>query len=272
LLIAAAAVLVGPACGGDRAPGDDLRLERLAPNQVLAKAGDALRRVRSYHIESVWTGPDCSIAITGDITASGSARARFGILDRRVEFVVDGPRAFVNGNYAFWLDHFTYYHGKAPDRVNRAYAGQWIRLPVDRVRYWRSVLSDLGPRKLGRSLTDPSSHGTLRNEGIKTIDGHRVVVLRETGERPGTSPSELHIAATGPPLPLRSIGVSAQNAGAVGRCGDDSATSSLDVRLSQFNRPTRIAPPAGAISVSEANRRARVPPATERPSPDQQPA
>ncbi|WP_272476666.1 hypothetical protein [Baekduia alba] len=61
----------------------------------------------------------------------------------------------------------------------------------------------MAPKHIATCLD--SQLGTLTNKGIKTVGGQQVVVLEDAGDKPGTAPGQLLIAADGPTLPVREI-------------------------------------------------------------------
>ena len=95
--------------------------------------------------------------------------------------------------------------------------------------------------------------GTVTKVGTATVDGKRVVVLADKGDRPGGSPGRLYVAATGAPLPLREEQTGPQRAGVSDkRCDDPSSTTTRsDVHLSGFDRPLRVSPPRGALDLNQ---------------------
>ena len=57
------------------------------------------------------------------------------------------------------------------------------------------------PKDVGYCLVKEA--GTVTNAGARTVAGEDVVVLTDKGDKPGTSPGELYLPASGPALPTR---------------------------------------------------------------------
>src|SRR5437764_268932 len=79
-------------------------------------------------------------------------------------------------------------------------------------------------------------------------------VAEDQGDRPGTNPGQLYVAASGPALPLRVLQTGPQKPGgsADPTCGGGSdTTKSADVRLSNFDKDVKISAPPGALDLQK---------------------
>ena len=127
--------------------------------------------------------------------------------------------------------------------------GQGARVGSESVR---SLLVKLSPKYLASCYA--TGLGTLSNNGVKTLDGRKVIVLEDKGDKPGTAPGLLYVAAEGPFLPLREVQTGPSKPGGKRdkRCdaGDDKTTTA-DVTYSQYNRVPRLKAPRGALSLEE---------------------
>ena len=97
--------------------------------------------------------------------------------------------------------------------------------------------------------------GTVTKAGARTVAGEQVVVLTDKGDKPGTSPGELYVPASGPALPTRVRQTGPEKAGGTPdpRCEDDDGdnTNDSDVRLSDYDKPVDIEAPKGALDLED---------------------
>jgi hypothetical protein len=79
-------------------------------------------------------------------------------------------------------------------------------------------------------------------------------VILDKGDRPGTSPGRLYIAATGEPLPLRTIATGPERPGGKKdpRCDSDTPTRAGDeVLFSRYDEPLDITAPPDALDLGK---------------------
>ena len=108
----------------------------------------------------------------------------------------------------------------------------------------------LDPETLSRCLL--RDHGTIAKGGTETVDGKQAVVLIDKGDRPGTAPGKLYVAAEDEPLPLRTIATGNQRPGGKKdpQCGGDTPTRTGDeAKFSRYNESLDITAPPGAVDV-----------------------
>ncbi len=246
LVLVLVVVLAG--CGGSSAAADRPRAEQ-PPADVVRAAADALEGVRSYHVTGTSVDADGRNRISGDITAAGALRFTVaGKAGRFTVIAVDG-KTFLKAGRAFWLKG----HGGRGDALARVLAGRWVQMPASTSASLRKDVRQLLPKELaycvGKGL------GTLENLGGRTANGRKVVVIRDKGDKAGTSPGELTVPATGPALPLRvrQTGRRSRRGGgqADPRCqDDDDTTTESESVLSRFNAIKPIQAPAGALDLN----------------------
>jgi hypothetical protein len=83
-----------------------------------------------------------------------------------------------------------------------------------------------------------------------------VNLLATSGDRPGTAPGRLYVAARGPALPVRITQTGPNRAGRTGDplCDDPDGkndTTRSDVRLSRFDVPVHIIAPADYLDLEK---------------------
>jgi hypothetical protein len=83
------------------------------------------------------------------------------------------------------------------------------------------------------------------------VNGQRAVVIIDKGDRPGSAPGKLYVAATGDPLPLRMLSTGRDRPGGHKdqECGDDTPTrAGEEVIFSHYNEPLHLSAPPAAVA------------------------
>lgn len=239
-------LLVAGGCGGDDGSSGDNGangVESKPPEQVLADAAAALREVKSFHAVAKEGKGGKGRRLQADVAVPGKLRVEFEQAGASASMIVIDDSNYVNANAAFWKQQ-----ADAGDQAAQL-AGRWFKAPS-------SVGSDLtkefDPARLSRCLV--KGHGTLSRGGTATVGGRPAVVIVDRGDRPGTNPGRLYVAATGDPLPLRMIATGRERPGGSKdpECdADDSpATPGDEVVLSGYDEPVDIEEPAAAVDLS----------------------
>ncbi len=126
-------------------------------------------------------------------------------------------------------------------------AGRWIQVPTANARTTTSSIGVFAPATLARCLAE--NHGTLSTAGETTVDGRRAILIKDAGDKPGSSPSVLAVAASGPPYPLRYTGTGRQRAGGrIDVCNNGKPSDSRGtVTFSQFGQVPPIQAPKNVV-------------------------
>ena len=210
-----------------------------SPERILRDVAGELRQVRSYRVSGTTVDAHGRARLTADVLASGGldARLRQGRQVIRLRVVPRGG-TYVRANAAFWRRA-----GSAA--LARRLAGRWVRSRSGAA----SAAPEVSPRRLARCLV--AVHGTLAERGTARVAGRRAVVVADRGDRPGTSPGRLYVAASGRTLPLRVVQTGpTRPGGRVAGCSESGDTTrASDLRFSRFDRPLRIRAPRGAIDL-----------------------
>jgi hypothetical protein len=127
---------------------------------------------------------------------------------------------YINGSDSFWR-HFG---GNAAVQL---FHGKWLRAPATGQLGSVAVLTDL--RGLFNKLL--STHGALAKGGTSTINGQKVVAVKDT-TRGGT----VYVATTGKPYPIEVL-----KAGALGG----------HVLFDRYNEGVSLSAPANSIDISK---------------------
>jgi hypothetical protein len=229
------------ACGDSESSDDgSSKLAAQPAKQILADVVSGLGRVRSYHVHGRFTDKDGPASLSGDVSVGGRARLRFEQGGQRFQLWVIDTTTYLRANDKFW-------HEQAGPGAASVLADQWVKTQK---RDQRRLVDDLLPRTLASCLS--KNHGVITKKGPGHVDGQKTVVLHDDGNSPAGAPGDLHVAATGRPLPLRVVQTGPERPGKQPdpKCGDgDSKTEESDISLSKFDEPVRIAAPGNAIDL-----------------------
>ncbi len=235
-VLALVPVLIAVGCGSDAVKNGSNGAESKSPEQVLEESTKALSAVKSFHVEATERSPS---SVKADVGLP--SELRLAIQDRAASatlLVVQGS-FYARGNSAYWKD-------VGARREAEALADRWFKVPYSLARNLTKLVN---AKTISRCLV--KHHGTLARGGTATVNGQRAVVIIDKGDRPGTAPSKLYVAATGAPLPLRMLATGRDHPGGHKdpECGGDTPThAGDDTVFSRYNEPLRVSPPPAAES------------------------
>lgn len=200
LAVAAAGLVVG-GCGvaTPAAPSAAQTAERLAPRELVARASNALAHMHSLQVVATAKSrgyPRFRVTLAVQRPGRLSMSLIHGRSSLNIRLV--GNRAYVQGSQQI-LSSLA-----STARVATLLAGRWIGQPASTNP--GAVAMEKWTR--GRTFTRCFSlgkHGALSYHGTRLVDGISTVVVRDRGNRPGTTPSLIYISATAPYLPLRIV-------------------------------------------------------------------
>lgn len=244
-LVVLVLVVVLAGCGGGSSGGDDKPRAQQSPGEVLNATRDALQDLHSYHVRGTSVDKDGRTRVSADVTDRGRMRLTVVNGKRRFTVITVGARTFLKASRAFWLTS-----GARGQALAQAFAGRWVKMPPAAAKGLRKDAEQLLPKRLASCLSQ--NLGTLENLGTRTADGKPVVVLRDKGDKPGTSPGELTVPSTGAALPLRvrQTGPRRPGGNIDKRCQDeDDTTTTSESVLSEFDAVKPILPPEGALDL-----------------------
>ena len=136
------------------------------------------------------------------------------------QMVVLDQTVYIDGSPGFWR-HFG---GAAAAQL---FEGKWLKAPASGSFASVALLTNVD--KLFNQLL--SSHGTLAKGATTTVDGQKVVAIKDT-----TKGGTLYVATTGKPYPVEIVKTGAQG----GR-----------VVFDHFNNSVSLTAPANAIDISQ---------------------
>jgi hypothetical protein len=220
-------------------------VESKSPQQILEDTAAALQDVKTFHVEGEEGAGKKATSVKGDIGLPKQLRIEFTRRGATATMIVVNGSLYVKANAAFWREE---QGGKAAKEI----ADRWIKAPAS-TGDLRSLTKQLDPATLSRCLL--KDHGTLAHGGKATVDGRQAVVIVDKGDRPGTAPGKLFVAATGEPLPLRTLATGNERPGGAKDplCDseDDSPTHVGDTAtFSRYDEPLNISAPPAAIDVA----------------------
>jgi hypothetical protein len=237
-LLALSAVAAPTIAGGDESQSKSAQAVLLEVQRDLAK-------VKSFHFTATQTEKGVVSHMAGDIFASGAAGIAVTEGKGSARLILLRKAAYMKANAVYWRAN------GAGKMVAAKIAGRWVEVPVSAGDDFQS-LKDLMPKHLASCVT--RGLGTVSNNGVKTLGGRKVIVLESKGDRPGSTPGLLYVAAEGPALPLREVQTGPRRPGGKvdGRCSDpnDKSTKS-EVTFSRFDRVPPLKAPKGALLLED---------------------
>lgn len=240
-----AVLLLAAGCGGSSSSSKDEGSK--TPQQILADVRSALAGVKTYHLEGSFQDNSGTTRIAGDVAAPGSMRLTLGQGGNTVAMVVTGSQTFMRANSSFWKAQIS------KPNVVKLLSNRWVKVPQSGAGDLRKVVAQFTPSNLGYCLG--AQVGTLSKRGTASVGGRKTVVLVDKGDRPGTSPGELYVSLSGPPLPLRlrQTGPDRPGGHPDPRCGNSSndTTKSGEVLFSRYGEPLKVTAPPGALDLTQ---------------------
>ncbi len=207
----------------------------------MAAAAAALRSARSYAINATMTQGGTTQQLQMDYGGPQRISVQLNAGAGPVRMILLGDDTYINASAQFWRSQ-----GPATRAIASELGGKWIALGASAGKGVLSGLGHLSPEYGARCLTE--DHGTLSVAGTTTVSGQPAVVIKDAGNKPGSQPGTLAVAATGTPYPLRIASSGRQQPGHTNVC-NNSGSSVGTATLSDFDNVPAITAPAGAIKI-----------------------
>jgi hypothetical protein len=243
LVLILLATLAG--CGSDSndsSSNEANGIESKSPQQILEQTAATLRQVRSFHIEG--TQARGTEVVKADFAGPRKLRLDVRQRDATARMVLIDGSVYMNANVPFWRK------AEAGD-VAKELDGRWLKVPGAEGDL-QKIAKEVEPANLSRCLL--KDNGTLAAGGTAKVRGQPAVVIVDKGDRPGTSPGRLYVAATGEPLPLRTIATGPERPGGKKDPGCDSDTPTRagdEVLFSRYDEPLDITAPPDALDLGK---------------------
>lgn len=217
MLAALASLIVGLAgCGGASSNG----VAAKSPNAIVAAATNAIRGAQSVHVSGSIVNGGSPITLDLNLAAGKGGGGRMSENDLSFRIIVLKDVVYINGSDSFWR-HFG---GNAAAQL---FHGKWLRGSATGQLGSVAELTDL--QSLFNKLL--STHGSLAKGPTSTIDGQKVVAVKDT-----TKGGTLYVATTGKPYPIK-----------VSKTGQQRGHVIFD----RYNESVSLSAPANSIDISK---------------------
>jgi hypothetical protein len=173
-----------------------------------------------------------------------------------VRVVMVGDDTYFRGNAQYWIAH------KTPISMVALLSRHWLRQRATTKE--TASFRPLTHRDTLARCVVRSGAGTMTvASGSTRVDGLPAVVLREAGDRPGSAPGLLYLAAGSSALPLRATQTAPQRPGGKpdSLCGQTAASDhperSGTITFGSYDVPMHIEPPPAALTAAQLRASAR---------------
>ena len=220
-LLLTAVFLAG--CGGSKKESSSSNGEATkSANQVLADARAAATNASSTHVSGSIVSSGTPIKLDLSMASGKGTKGSMSTNGLSFNLVRVGDTLYIKGTDEFYK-HF------AGAAVAQLLHGKWLKASAT-----QGQLKSLAPLTSISALFAGVSahHGKLVNEGAKTYNGQKVVVIRDTSDN-----SKLYVAATGKPYPVAIVG------------GKKNASGT--VTFGDWNAGVSLTPPKNALDISQ---------------------
>ena len=252
-LLLALVCAVAAGCGGgddsssDSSPASSDETNGIAsksPQQIVNASADALSKVESFHVEGT---QGKSTSVKADVGLPDQFRFNLSQGGATAQMLFVDNTLYIKANEDYWKQ----VGGNA--RGAGQLAGRWFKLPSATGEV-KVLTQQVDPKVLSKCLRE--DHGTLANGGTATVDGQPAVVVIDKGDKPGTARGKLYVAATGDPLPLRTLATGSERPGGTrtGECKDSTPTKAGDEAVfSKYGDPVDLSPPPSAVDLGNGS-------------------
>jgi hypothetical protein len=210
------------ACGSSSksSSSSDNGVAAKSPQEILSAANSAINDVHAVHVSGAVTSGGTPIKLDLDLVSGKGAKGQMSQNGMSFRLVTDGQSVYINAGPAFWKQ----IGGAGAAQLLQ---GKWLKAPANSGDF-ASLGSLTNVHKLLTALL--SHHGQLVKGSATTVDGQKVVAVKDTSDH-GT----LYVATTGKAYPIE-----------VSRSGADGGSISFN----RFNESVALSPPANAIDIS----------------------
>ena len=191
-----------------------------SPAAIISAAEGAITGLKSVRVAGSIVSGGSRITLDLSLVSGKGGRGQMSESGLGFQMVVLDQTVYIDGSPGFWR-HFG---GAAAAQL---FEGKWLKAPAS--GSFASVALLTNVHKLFNQLL--SSHGTLAKGATTTVDGQKVVAIKDT-----TKGGTLYVATTGKPYPVEIVKTGAQG----GR-----------VVFDHFNNSVSLTAPANAIDISQ---------------------
>jgi hypothetical protein len=217
VLVVLLALLSG--CGSSSSSGNGAASK--SPAAIVAEAKLAAAGAASAHVAGAIVDEGKPIALDMELVSGKGGKGRITLEGLSINLIQVGPSVYINGSKAF----YSHVAGAAAAQLLQ---GKWLKAPASGKNF--SSLASL--TNLGKLIdTTLASHGKLVGAGTKTVNGQKVV-----GVRDATKGGTLYVATTGTAYPIEIV---------------KSGASGGKITFDRWNQPVTLSAPAGAVNISQ---------------------
>jgi len=254
------ALLAG--CGGgddkDSGGGGGGSLADKSPQEILTASEQALSKVKSFHLEgTAQDKEDGEQKLSGDIALPGKLQLKITTKEGALQLRLVDKKVFIQADEQYWKGQ------GLPEQALDALVDKWIVAPDQVQKDIAQFEAYADPARVGKCVLSQDVGKLSEDVAETTYDGKKAVVIEDKGDKPGTGPGKLYVAAEGEPLPLKAEKTGPDKPGGTPdpKCGetkaDDSDTLSSEVTLSKYNEPVTIEAPADAVDLEQLQQQAQ---------------
>lgn len=219
LSLAAGAVIVS-ACGSS-GPASNGEAKKTGP-EVVKDASAALGASKAVHFAGTTTDSSTKQTATLDLhLQSDGTSGTITIAGSPVNVVSVGGVSYLKAPAAFWVT------SGSSATVAAKLANKWVKAPAG------SSFDSFNLAAISKSLAEPTDTQIVKAVKTSTLDGQKVVIVSQTDG------SQLFVAATGKPYPLKVVNSTKSKDGAG------------SVSLTDYGKSVVIKAPAGALDATQ---------------------
>jgi hypothetical protein len=220
-LAAALLLAAGVAACGGSSGGSDNGIAGKSPEAIVTATTKAAEAAKSVEVSGSMTQGGTNVGLDLKMVAHVGATGWVSEQGKRFNMVLDGNVLYIKAGTAFWTSF-----GNAA--VAKVLEGKWLKTPATGSYASVAKLGDLQT-----FFTEVfGHHGALSKTGTKTIDGTKVVGLRDAKQG-----GVLYVATTGKPYPIELNG--------------DAGSGSGKLSFSGYGNTFKITPPADSVSLTQ---------------------
>jgi hypothetical protein len=212
---AAAATIAG--CGGASSNG----VAAKSPDGILVAARNAISGAKSVHVAGSVVNRSTPVTLNLGLAAGKGGSGRMSVSGLSFDVIVVKRVVYLKGSDSVWR-HF------GGNVAVQLLHGKWLSGPATGQLASFAALTDL--HFLFGELV--SNHGALTKGGTSTVDGQKVVAVKDT-----TKGETLYVATTGKPYPIKIAKTGGRGGG--------------HLIFDRYNEPVSVSAPANSIDISK---------------------
>jgi hypothetical protein len=251
-LACALAGLLLAACGSGSSSSGPNGEAGKQPDQIIQDAAAALKAASSFHLVAVVDGGAAPSSgtpapLSGTLTIAADVVSPSTVAGTMTQSGVTGHFEFVGGKV--YLQGKDFIAKLAGEQAAALVGDRWVLAPASAAGSGVGQIADM--QKFADCLVQ--NHGTL-SKSTGSANGQDAVVLTDKGDKPGSQPGRLYVAATGTayPLKLEITGAVAAGTPANTSCASGGTSSTGSLTFTDYGKSFSIAAPSNALDFSGA--------------------